>query len=194
MKNYNIPIAETKIVSHYEIDNHNFQYPLVLKAVGKDIIHKSELNAVHLNIKSREELAAKADEMVKSLHAQSFIVQPFLTSRLEILIGAFRDPSFGTMIMFGSGGKYVEVFEDTSMRSAYLSEGDIDDMINETKIGQILKGVRGEKPVDLFKVKSIIKSAAQMMLDEDSITECDLNPLIVTTDNKIFAVDVRVMV
>jgi len=194
MKNYGIPLAETKIVNHYEINNREFQYPAVLKAVGKDIIHKSELNAVHLNIKNREELIAKADEMEKSLHAQEFIVQPFLTTRFEILIGAFRDPSFGPMIMFGSGGKYVEVFEDTSMRSAYLSDNDIDAMINETKIGQILQGVRGEKPVDTLQIKLIIKSIAQMMLDEELITECDLNPVIVTEDNKIFSVDVRVKV
>jgi acetyltransferase len=166
----------------------------VLKAVGKDIIHKSELNAVHLNIKNREELIRKAEEMVKSLHAQEFIIQPFLNTRFEILIGAFRDPSFGPMIMFGSGGKYVEVFEDTAMRSAYLSDADIDEMINETKIGQILKGVRGEKPADILQIRSIIKSVAQMMIDEELITECDLNPVIVTQDDKIFAVDVRVKV
>jgi acetyltransferase len=96
--------------------------------------------------------------------------------------------------MFGSGGKYVEVFDDTVMRSAYLSDEDIEEIINETKIGQILRGVRGEKPADIQQIKSVIKSIAQMMLDEDSITECDLNPLIVTKDNKIFAVDVRVKV
>ncbi|OGU76112.1 MAG: acetyl-CoA synthetase [Ignavibacteria bacterium RBG_16_34_14] len=194
MKNYNIPLAETRIVSHYEINNRDFQYPVVLKAVGRDIIHKSELNAVHLNIKNREELIRKAEEMEKSLHTQEFIIQPFLNTRFEILIGAFRDPSFGPMIMFGSGGKYVEVFEDTAMRSAYLSDADIDKMINETKIGQILKGVRGEKPADISQIKSIIKSIAQMMLDENSITECDMNPVIITSDNKIFAVDVRVKV
>ena len=67
MKKYNIPLAETKIVSLFEINNNEFQYPLVLKAVGKDIIHKSELNAVQLNIKNREELIAKAVEMEKKL-------------------------------------------------------------------------------------------------------------------------------
>jgi acetyltransferase len=191
MKDYSIPLAETRIVSYYEINNLGFQYPVVLKAVGKDIIHKSELNAVHLNIKSWEELVKSADEMRKSLHAQTFIVQQFLNTRFEVLVGTFRDPSFGPMIMFGSGGKYVEVFVDTSMRSAYLSDDDIDDIINDTKIGQILKGIRGEKPADILQIKAVIKSVAQMMLDEEAITECDLNPLIVTPDNKIFAVDVR---
>ncbi len=194
LKEYKIPFAESKIVNLNEIRNLDFQFPVVLKAVGKDIIHKSELNAVHLNIPNKEVLILKAEEMVKRLNAQTFIIQPFLRLRFEILIGGFRDPSFGSMIVFGSGGKYVEVFEDTSMRSAYLCDHDIDETINETKIGQILKGVRGEKPADLLQIKSVIKSVAQMMLDESSITECDLNPLIVTPDNKIFAVDVRVKI
>jgi acetyltransferase len=131
---------------------------------------------------------------LKNIALDSFLIQPYIHTKLELLIGAFRDPSFGPMVMFGSGGKYVEVFDDTVMRSAYLSDEDIEEIINETKIGQILRGVRGEKPADIQQIKSVIKSIAQMMLDEDSITECDLNPLIVTKDNKIFAVDVRVKV
>ncbi|HSP88764.1 MAG TPA: acetate--CoA ligase family protein, partial [Ignavibacteriaceae bacterium] len=194
MNSYKIPVAETRIVSRFELNNQDFQYPLVLKAVGKEIIHKSELNAVQINIKNLDELIVKADEMIKNLHVQTFLVQPYLKIRFEILVGAFRDSSFGPMIMFGSGGKYVEVFDDTSTRSAYLSDEDIDEMINETKIGKILKGVRGEKPADISAIKEVIKSVAQMMLNEESITECDLNPLIVTAENKIFAVDVRVKV
>lgn len=199
MKYYKIPLAETKIVSSSQISNDEFKYPLVLKAVGEKIIHKSELKGVALNIKNKSELIKTTKEMIenfrlKNIALDSFLIQPYIHTKLELLIGAFRDPSFGPMVMFGSGGKYVEVFDDTVMRSAYLSDEDIEEIINETKIGQILRGVRGEKPADILQIKSVIKSIAQMMLDEDSITECDLNPLIVTKDNKIFAVDVRVKV
>ena len=199
MKYYKIPLAETKIVNLSQIDNDEFKYPIVLKAVGEKIIHKSELKGVALNIKNKSELIKTTKEMIenfrlKNIALDSFLIQPYIHTKLELLIGAFRDPSFGPMVMFGSGGKYVEVFEDTVMRSAYLSDEDIEEIINETKIGQILRGVRGEKPADIQQIKSVIKSIAQMMLDEDSITECDLNPLIVTKDNKIFAVDVRVKV
>jgi acetyltransferase len=199
MKYYKIPVAETKIVSSSQISNNEFKYPLVLKAVGEKIIHKSELKGVALNIKNKSELIKTTKEMIenfrlKNIALDSFLIQPYIHTKLELLIGAFRDPSFGPMVMFGSGGKYVEVFDDTVMRSAYLSDEDIEEIINETKIGQILRGVRGEKPADIQQIKSVIKSIAQMMLDEDSITECDLNPLIVTKDNKIFAVDVRVKV
>nr|MCU0365530.1 acetate--CoA ligase family protein [Ignavibacteriaceae bacterium] len=87
-------------------------------------------------------------------------------------------------------GKYVEYIDDTVIRSAYLTDNDIDGMINNTKIGKIIHGVRGEAPADLDKIKNTIKSVAQMMLNHKEITECDLNPLVVTEDNNIFAVDI----
>jgi len=96
------------------------------------------------------------------------------------------------MIMFGSGGKYVEYIDDTIIRSAYLTDYDVDEMINKTKIGKIIQGVRGESSADMNTIKNTIKSVAQMMLDYKEITECDLNPLVVTEDNNIFAVDIRI--
>ena len=94
--------------------------------------------------------------------------------------------------MFGTGGKYVEYLEDTVIRSAYLTDGDIDALINSTKIGKIIQGVRGDKSVDIKKIKNAIKSVAQMMLDNPEITECDLNPLLIGDNDEVFAVDVRI--
>jgi len=197
MKKFEIPLIETKFHNFQELGKAEFSFPVVLKAAGKDIIHKSELNAVNLNIKTRDELIEKAGVMLnnfkqKNTDIESFLIQPYIQAKLELLIGAFRDPSFGPMVMFGTGGKYVEVYDDTSMRSAYLCNDDIDEMIDETRIGKILKGVRGEKQTDIMRLKSIISSLAQLMLDEDSVTECDLNPVIITDDNRIFAVDARI--
>ena len=126
------------------------------------------------------------------IELNSFLIQPFLTTKFELLIGAFRDPSFGPMVMFGSGGKYVEFLDDTVMRSAYLTEVDIKKMISSTKIGKIIRGVRGEKPVNIIKVRSVIRGLAQMIANHKEITEVDLNPLIITNDDKILAVDVRI--
>jgi acetyltransferase len=94
--------------------------------------------------------------------------------------------------MFGTGGKYVEYLDDTVIRSAYLTDDDVDSLINSTKIGKIIQGVRGEEPVDIKKIKNAIKSVAQMMLDNPEITECDLNPLLIGENDQVFAVDVRV--
>ena len=78
------------------------------------------------------------------------------------------------------------------MRSAYLTDSDIDEMINSTKIGKISQGVRGEEPANMNAIKSAIKNLAQMMVNHKEITEVDLNPLLITSDNEIFAVDVRI--
>ena len=129
-----------------------------------------------------------------NIELEEFLIQPFIFAKHEILIGGFRDNSFGPMIMFGSGGKYVEVFKDTCMKSAHLSDEDVDEMIDSTKIGKILKGVRGESPVDLITLKKIILSSAQIMLDNPNIIEFDFNPLVVAKDNSIHAVDVRIKI
>jgi len=194
---YNIPIVKTQLLGYDDLKKSDLQYPVVMKAVGEKIIHKSDLKGVVLNIKDKTELTKTADEMIsnfkqKNLQLDSFLLQPFIHTKFELLVGGFRDPSFGPMIMFGSGGKYVEYIDDTVIRSAYLTNADIDEMINRTKIGKIIQGVRGEKPADLIRIKNTIKSVAQMMLNHREITECDLNPLVVTDDNNIFAVDIRI--
>lgn len=194
---YNLPNVKTLLFRFDELKKAELNYPVVLKAIGEKIIHKSDLKGVVLNIKNKTELISAADEMIdnftqKKLRLDSFLIQPFIHTKFELLIGGFRDSSFGPMVMFGTGGKYVEYLDDIVMRSAYLTDFDIDQMINGTKIGKIIQGVRGETPADLMKIKSTIKSVAQMMLNHREITECDLNPLVVTEDNNIFAVDVRI--
>jgi acetyltransferase len=194
---YKLPIIKDEILSFNELNKKHIHFPVVLKAVGEKIIHKTDLKGVVLNIETKDELIKTAEEMIwnfsaKNIQLDSFLIQPFLKTKFELLVGAFRDPSFGPMIMFGSGGKYVEYIEDTVMRSAYLTDNDIDEMINSTKIGKIIQGVRGEEAADMKAIKSTIKNLAQMMVNHKEITEVDLNPLLITSDNKIFAVDVRV--
>lgn len=195
-EHYKLPIVKTHLLKYDELKNAKLEFPVVLKAVGEKIIHKSDLKGVALNIKDKSELIKIADNMIgdfnkKDMRIDSFLIQPFIHTKFELLVGGFRDPSFGPMVMFGTGGKYVEYLEDTVIRSAYLTDNDLEEMINETRIGKIIHGVRGEKPADLEKIKHTIKSVAQMMLNHKEITECDLNPLVVTEDN-IFAVDVRI--
>lgn len=171
----------------------------MLKGVSEKLIHKSELDAVKVNIKNVNELIADADTIRNNferngIELQGFLVQPYVKPKYELLIGGIRDSSFGPVVMFGSGGKYVEVYEDTCIKSAYLTDKDIDEMIEDTKIGTIIKGVRGDKPADIMKIKEIIKSSAQMMLDNTSILEFDFNPLIIAEDNSIHLVDIRIKV
>lgn len=194
---YHLPIVKNEIHSIDELNKKEIHFPVVLKAVGEKIIHKTDLKGVVLNIKTKSELIKTCEKMIwdfssRNIQLDSFLIQPFLTSKFELLVGAFRDHSFGPMIMFGSGGKYVEYLDDTVMRSAYLAENDVDEMINSTKIGKIIQGVRGEDSADINTLKTVIKNLAQMMINHKEIMEVDLNPLMITSENKIFAVDVRI--
>ncbi len=195
--NYNLPIIQSHILKFDELNNHEIEFPVVLKAIGEKIIHKSDLKGVMLNIKSSEELISSVEKMKCNfeeidMEVDSFLLQPFLVPKFELLVGGFRDPNFGPMVMFGLGGKYVEYFEDTSIRSAYLTDYDIDEMINSTRIGKIIQGVRGDKAVDMEQIKSTIRSVAQMMINHKEISECDLNPLLISEDDRLYAVDIRI--
>jgi len=194
---YSLPIIKNVIADVNNIETINVDYPVVLKAVGEHIVHKSDLNGVVLNVQNKAELNQYAEKMKSSFKEREitidkFLIQPFIKQKFELLVGGFRDPSFGPMVMFGSGGKYVEYLNDTVTRSAYLTVADIDLMINKTIIGKIMQGVRGEKSVDVDKVRMVIKSVAQMMIDNEFILECDLNPLLVGEDNEVYAVDIRI--
>lgn len=197
-RQYNLPIVENKIIKIdeiYKIDT--TEYPLVVKGLSKYVVHKSEFDAVKLNVRNHEELFIAISEIKSSFNRnghelEEVLIQPFITTKHELLIGGFRDPSFGSVVMFGTGGKYVEVLDDTIIKSAYLDEDDLDEIISNTKIGQILKGVRGETGIDLELLKSIISSVAKLMIENEEIIEIDLNPLIVDTSEKLYAVDVRI--
>lgn len=197
---YGLPIIKNVFVKPGELENINDDlFPIVLKGINHEVIHKSELDAVKLNIKTKEELLAKAKEIKENFNkydfeVEQFLIQPFIEIKHEVLLGGYRDPSFGPVIMFGTGGKYVEVVCDTAIRSAYMSDNDLNEIIEETVIGKILKGVRGEKGIDMNELKQVIRASSRMIIENENITEFDLNPLIVANDNSIHAVDVRIKV
>ena len=196
---YDLPLSTGKLIGKNEIikESENIKYPVVLKGLSKKAIHKTEFKGVIVNIKSKLELISAANEIEKNfknknIEVENFLIQPFINSEHEILIGGFRDPAFGPMIMFGSGGKYVEIYKDTSLKSAYLSKNDISSMIEKTKIGEILKGVRGSKGINFDKLYTLINSASMMMLENTYIEEFDFNPVLVEGNGKVHLVDVRI--
>jgi acetyltransferase len=198
LEEYKIPNVTSLLIAPEELKNiSGLSFPVCLKGISQYVIHKTEINAVRLNIWSYEQLSSAANEIEYNFQSagfsiEKFLIQPFIKSKHELLMGGFRDLSFGPIIMFGSGGKYVEIFNDTLMKSAYLSEDDINDLINKTKAGAIIKGVRGEKGTDLSIIKSIIKNSAQMILDNNNILEFDLNPIILTDENRFLTADARI--
>lgn len=197
LQQYKLPVSRQELYSPDEVLNMDVPFPVVLKGVSAQLVHKTEHKAVAVNLKNKEEFEAEVVAMKQRLSFCGdlrFLVQPFHTPVMEVLIGGMRDSSFGPVIMFGTGGKYVEVFADRAIRSAYLSDSDIAEMLNETKAGKILQGTRGEKPADTAAIKLLIKQTAQLLLDYPEITEMDLNPAIITSEGKPVIVDARVIV
>ncbi len=200
LERYDVPVCKSVLVAENELGElYGLDYPVVLKAVGKNIVHKSELGAVEVNLKNRDELFNAADRMRKSIQSagieiEQFHVQEFVESQHELLVGGYRDASFGPVIVFGSGGKYVEIVNDTAIKSAYASRSDLSDLINRTKIGKIFHGVRGEQAIDTNELVNLLGNCSRLLLENSNISEFDINPLIVTEDNLFKAVDVRIKI
>ncbi len=170
----------------------------VIKAISEDIIHKTDVGAVKINLEGKDALLQAWDEIMAAgeqcehpAKIEGMLVQPMVEGR-EVIIGMKRDPVFGSVIVFGLGGIFVEVFKDVSMRVPPIDEVVARNMIEEIKGSSILNGLRGEKPVNFDALIQVIMSVARLSVEHPEIQEFDLNPVMV---NEKFAhvVDARLM-
>jgi len=196
LKTYKIPIIETRKIKKLEevlnIGN-KWGFPLVLKLDSAEILHKTDIGGVITNIQNKKELT-KAWQKIKKVatkYKSDVIVQPYIKG-VEIIIGAKKDAVFGPVVMFGLGGIFVEVFRDVSFRVTPLSKKEAQKMIEEIKGYQILKGYRGQKPVNVEQLAEILVSISQIMQNEKNIQEIDLNPVI-ATEKKALVVDAKII-
>jgi acetyl coenzyme A synthetase (ADP forming)-like protein len=176
------------------------RFPVVLKIVSDDILHKTEAGGVIVGVKSASEARRAFDRLVKSAKAykknaaiQGVQVQRMLGAGREVMVGAVTDPSFGKLVAFGLGGVLVEVMKDITFRLAPVSKKDALAMLDGVNGAQILHGVRGAKGVDRTALADIIQKVSQLVNDYPEILEVDLNPIF-ATDKGAHAVDVRIVV
>jgi len=175
-------------------------YPVVLKIVSPDILHKTDIGGVVLNLSSAEEVrSAYRGIMARvSRHMPRARLYGVLVSRMapqgrEMIIGMSRDVQFGPLIMFGLGGIYVNFLRDVSFALAPLSRREAAEMIRETKAYTLLRGIRGEKPADLKALEEVILRVGQLSVDFPEILEMDINPLMVYEEGRgCIAVDVKI--
>ncbi len=175
-------------------------YPLAMKIVSPDIIHKSDAGGIRLNLanadevtKAFEEIMENAEKVASRENIVGVLLSPMVPSGQECIIGMIRDAQFGPVIMFGLGGIFVEVLKDVSFRVAPLADEDIDEMIEEIKGYKILTGVRGEKPKDVKAIKGVLAKLSEIVIDNPDISEIDLNPVIVH-EKGLSIVDSRVLI
>lgn len=197
LEKYKIPVAKCFLVKKVEDAvkiSKKIGFPLVLKLVSPDIIHKTDMKALVLGIKNEEELVKSFNSLMKNVKPrtkiQGVLVQKMVDGE-EVIVGGKEDVQFGKVLMFGLGGIFTEVFDDVSFKIIPVSQKDVEEMMDEIKGSKILKGYRGRK-YDVRSLRNILMKTSRLLQNNKKIKELDINPVMVSGKGA-FAVDARIV-
>ena len=199
---YGVPLPKTGLAATAEEAvtlAESIGYPVVMKIASPDILHKSDIGGIKLNITSAGEVRDAFDLLVyrgKRFMPDATIwgcqIQQMVKGGREVIIGVNRDPQFGPLIMFGLGGIYVEALKDVTFRVAPLDRRAATEMLSEIRSYKLLRGVRGERPSDQDAIVDTLLRISQLVTDFPEIVEMDINPLIVFEKGKgVLGIDMR---
>lgn len=204
-KAYGLPIAETSLATSEEEAvalAKKIGYPLVMKIVSPEILHKSDAGGVKVGVTDEKGVRETYQTILKNAkaykadaHIHGIAIQEMAPKGTEVVLGSVNDPTFGPTLMFGMGGILVEVLKDVTFRVTPVDENQAAAMLGEIRGAPILSGVRGEAPRDRAAVASTICQYSAMILDlKDEIAESDANPVLVYEEGKgIKVVDARII-
>jgi len=198
LKEIGIPIPEQELATTKEetlTAAKKIGFPVVLKLIAEDIIHKSDTGAVKLNIKNEDETAQAYDDLMKipSQSEKSISVQKMADEPItELIIGMTTDAQFGPALMFGIGGILVELLEDVSFRIAPITEYDAREQIHEIKGFPILDGYRGKPKADIDAIVKTLLTISDLVTKYEEINEMDLNPVFIY-EKGLICVDARII-
>ncbi|MES9996834.1 acetate--CoA ligase alpha subunit [Desulfovibrio aminophilus] len=201
LRAYNLPTPKTVLAKSSDeavAAAEAIGYPVVLKIASPQISHKSDVGGVKVNIQDAEgvrkmfwDITSRAQRLRPDAYIAGCLVQEMAPKGVkEIIIGFKRDDQFGPLLMFGLGGIYVEILKDIAFRLAPLSREDARNIIREIKSYMLLKGVRGEAPVNFDALENILLTMSQLAQDFPEIYEAEFNPVLVNSEKAIVA-DVR---
>jgi acetyltransferase len=186
LNNYQIPIIKNKIAE--TVDEavelaEKYGYPLVMKIASPDILHKTDVGGVVLNINSKEQARDSFHQIIKSAKKNApdadirgVLVEQMISRKYELIIGCKKDPIFGPIIVFGMGGVAVEVFKDTRVGLPPLNMALAMRIIEDTKIYKLIKGYRGMPGADIASIQFLLYKFAYLIMDFPQILEIDINP------------------
>jgi len=194
VKAYGLRVADFRIVKDAEegIESaRTIGYPLSMKIVSPNLLHKTEEDAVFLNIRNEKELK----KVFQGRKADSYLIQKMVPNGCEIIIGGRRDSEFGSVVLCGLGGIFVEIYKDVSVRVAPVDEKIAGQMIEELKGADILKGFRGQGPYDTEYLTFALVKVSTLLTEHPEIEVLDLNPLILQQKgNGGIIVDVKLQI
>ena len=188
-KDYGIPVTNFKVAKN-ETEAVEFAeeigYPVVLKIVSPDVIHKSDVGGVVINLKDAKDVRntyKRIMDNVKKHKANAkivgILVQEMAPQSTEVIVGATKDPQFGPTLMFGLGGIFVEILKDVTFRIAPIKEDEAREMITEVKAYPLLKGYRNTPLADTEAIVEILLNTSRLIMEHQEIKELDLNPIMV---------------
>lgn len=199
LKKYGIPVVNSVIVyKEKELEKacKKLNFPLAMKVSSPDIVHKTEAEGVILNINSVADAKKEYKNLIKKIkknyrkaRIEGVILQN-MAPGLELIAGLKQDKSFGSVLMFGLGGVFVEALKDVSFRILPITKKDIYEMINELKGSRILEGFRGKK-YNKNALVNLLFNLSKLGIKEKNILELDLNPIFINEKNAL-VVDVRI--
>lgn len=207
LKSYELPIIDFGFVK-YDVNcsvevAKKLGYPLVLKAVGKELIHKTEIGGVVIDIHNDEELIKAETRIVENMQKkgidtrklEGFLLQPYVRGGIETIMGVFKDPKAGHLVMFGLGGVFVEVFKDVKFKLTPISEVEARNLIRSVQSYKLFKGVRGNPPIDFDYAEENLMRLSQLVEDFPEIEEIDFNPFVFSHEkDKCKILDARIKV
>lgn len=202
---YGFPILHSKMVrdaAEAVAAAREIGFPVVLKIVSPDIVHKVDVGGVRLNLESETEVRDAYAELLQQVTSAKndveiwgVLVQEMVRGGKETILGMKRDPHFGALLMFGLGGIYVEVLKDVTFRIAPIRELGAKNMIENIKGIKLLMGYRGEPASDLDAIAESLSRLSQLVTDFPEIEEMDINPLIVLpAGSGARVVDARILI
>ena len=199
---YNIPVTLFEVAKNEEKAvelSEQIGFPVVLKVVSPDIIHKSDVGGVIINLKTQAEVRIayrKIFKKIKKFSPQAkivgILVQKMAPQSTEVIVGAVKDPQFGQTLMFGLGGIFVELLKDVAFRVAPITREDASEMIKKVKAFPLLNGYRNTPPADLNAIINVLLNASRLVMDYPEIKELDLNPVMAYETGAI-TVDARII-
>ncbi len=198
LKKYGIPVVEEQVLETIEetqVAAESYGYPVVLKGLGSRLTHKTERGLVKLNLNNKEEVrsAALYIKEAAGTDLEGFLIQPMLQGKREFVAGLFHDEQFGPTVMFGLGGIFTEAIEDVVFALAPLEKNEARRMIEQLEAQKLLGEFRGEKAPDRDALINALVGLSKIGKEIPEIREIDINPLLVTADGKVTAVDALIV-